>query len=170
MELAKKYLDGQSIPEISAETGIPLSTLRFRFKKMGILRTVAEGVRNASSRGRLGSGNRGKKIVFTEEHKRKISEAKKAHSAINAKGVSLKKSGYMEITKGENKGKREHRAVMENFIGRKLRANEHIHHKNGDKTDNNPVNLQVMTTSEHLSFHAKINTPKRRRSTDGKFE
>mgnify|MGYP005996354357 CR=1 FL=1 len=63
------YLSGMSIPQVSKETGIPLSTLRFRFKKTGILRTRKEGIRLCASEGRLGAGNRGKKRVFSEEWK-----------------------------------------------------------------------------------------------------
>ena len=37
------YLAGDSIPAIHEKTNIPLSTLRFRFKKAGILRSRADG-------------------------------------------------------------------------------------------------------------------------------
>lgn len=43
----------------------------------------------------------------------------------------------------------EHRLVMEAVIGRILRRNEVVHHKNGDRADNRPHNLQLMTKREH---------------------
>ena len=58
------YLSGMSIPQISNETGIAMSTLRFRFKKAGILRSRGDAIRIAAAEGRLGSGLRGKKREF----------------------------------------------------------------------------------------------------------
>ena len=95
------YKSGMSIPEVSAETGIAPSTLRSRLNKAGILRSRADGVRNASKRGRLGSGNRGKNRLFTEEWKRNISKGKMG----KGKGLSKKPNGYIEVTMGENKGR-----------------------------------------------------------------
>ena len=49
---------------------------------------------------------------------------------------------------------KEHRHVMEVHLGRKLRSNEHVHHKNQDIHDNRLDNLEVMSISEHLRTHA----------------
>lgn len=59
----------------------------------------------------------------------------------------------------------EHRLVMEQKLGRFLRNNEIVHHINGNKLDNRPENLEVMTASEHCRLHAN----ERWRSKDGKF-
>jgi HNH endonuclease len=38
---------------------------------------------------------------------------------------------------------REHRIVMERVLGRSLVAGESVHHRNGDRGDNHPENLEL---------------------------
>jgi len=47
-----------------------------------------------------------------------------------------------------------HRAVVEQFIGRKLSRHEFIHHKDGDEKNNDISNLQITNASEHPKLHA----------------
>ena len=47
-----------------------------------------------------------------------------------------------------------HRTVCEEKLGRVLRPDESVHHINGDKLDNRPENLQVMSASAHSRLHA----------------
>ena len=46
-----------------------------------------------------------------------------------------------------------HREIMERRIGRRLKYNEVVHHKNGDTSDNRIENLEMMSRSEHSKVH-----------------
>ena len=51
----------------------------------------------------------------------------------------------------------EHRAVVEDFIGKSLKSGECIHHINMHKKDNKIENLMLFkNNSEHAKFHTKI--------------
>lgn len=47
----------------------------------------------------------------------------------------------------------EHRVVAEQMLGRSLRPGEIVHHIDGNKHNNDPSNLQVMTQSAHIREH-----------------
>lgn len=51
-------------------------------------------------------------------------------------------------------GRHEHRVVAEQMLGRPLRTDEVVHHKDGDGRNNSPDNLEVMTQNEHAKLHS----------------
>lgn len=55
------------------------------------------------------------------------------------------------------KGRHMHRVVVEQTLGRPLQKGEVVHHKDGDKWNNSPDNLEVMTQSEHIKLHLHTN-------------
>ncbi len=67
-------------------------------------------------------------------------------------GRRINAKGYVEIwTPPEQRTKRrhytlEHRLVMEQQLGRPLAASEQVHHKNGNRADNRPENLELWST------------------------
>ncbi len=82
-------------------------------------------------------------------------------------GRHIDKTGYVLIRQPThphaNSGGyvREHRLVMEQMIGRLLDPAEVVHHKNGQKQDNRPENLELFSkNSDHLRHELTGRCPK----------
>lgn len=87
-----------------------------------------------------------------EEYKRLRSEANVRYWDSH-RAPRVQKNGYVTICVG-NKKRYLHRVIMEQIIGRPLLPGEVVHHLNGDKTDNRPENLRLMSDHEHRKQHA----------------
>ena len=55
----------------------------------------------------------------------------------------------------------EHRYVMETHIGRRLDRNEHVHHIDFNKINNDINNLELLSASEHGLINARFTNLKR---------
>lgn len=71
--------------------------------------------------------------------------------AVEARGLSP--HTVTRLIHRNGKKVHEHRWIMEQHIGRKLKTNEHVHHKNGDPLDNRIENLEILDAGEHLRRH-----------------
>lgn len=85
----------------------------------------------------------------------------KNHPNFNG-GVKHRSDGYLRDSRTD---RYIHRLIVEKNIGRKLKSNEHIHHKNGNPSDNRIENLIIMTNSAHR----KLEVEKQNKNKQGQY-
>jgi len=84
---------------------------------------------------------------------------------------TAKQRGNKQRGRGEGKtyrklnGRHEHRIVAEKILGRPLKKGEIVHHKDNNKFNNDPLNLMVMSQSEHIKIHKHDLLAKRKRTS-----
>jgi hypothetical protein len=75
-------------------------------------------------------------------------------------GMYLDDKGYWRYSAGEHRNRRVHRVRMEQHLGRPLRKDEHVHHRDGNKQNNDlhadgKWNLELMDERTHNAVSAK---------------
>jgi hypothetical protein len=64
----------------------------------------------------------------------------------------IDEKGYRRF---KDSGKLVHRWVAENKVGGEIYEGRVVHHRDGDKLNNDPRNLHVMSRSDHSRHHAR---------------
>ena len=167
--LRKLYVEEQfSMHEISKKLGVAVGTVYNYIKLYGIpCRAPHQGFKGKhhteTAKEKIRQKHKGR--TFSKETLLKISKSAKVG------GIGHKKKrtdGYIAIYFPDHPCSSsdgyimEHILVMESLHGRHLHKNECVHHINGNRSDNRKENLQLMTKTEHMSFHMKKRHEKRR--------
>jgi hypothetical protein len=91
----------------------------------------------------------------TEEQKQKMSKALKGKRAWN-RDTKVRKGEYKFITRNKIKKPESHWIWFDNY-GYFPKKNQIMHHKDFNESNNKIENLQLMSRSEHISMHNKLN-------------
>jgi hypothetical protein len=103
-----------------------------------------------------------KNKILSEESKNKMSLSALGGKRAMEKNGNWKggkrhnRQGYVLLTTGGGATKSEHRMIAENILGRKLKRSEHVHHVDGDKSNNTHTNLLICDWGFHRWFHNKM--------------
>lgn len=92
-----------------------------------------------------------------------------SHACANkGRPVNPKTTRYRQIVTDDGRHIGEHRHRVEQATGIRLERNQHVHHKNENKTDNDLSNLEVLPKAEHARRHRLEQIAKGQRLGRGK--
>lgn len=123
-EYLKSICEEKEVSEIAEETGCGRSTVRKYLHKFNL------PVKNSRKGKLVGENNP------------------------SWKGGRYKKpNGYVMVNIAPGEYTREHVLVIEQHIGRKLFRDEVVHHLDGNRSNNQLINLMLLTKKEHDRYH-----------------
>lgn len=160
-QLTEMYLnDKLSSNEIGAKFGIsPVHVIRILISAGVERRPRSENKSLALSRPEVREKMRlsaeGRRLSETAKSKLRLITGSKNANWLG--GMTITKQGYIAFTpspeNGDKAGKLLHVIVAEWLYQRKLKPGEHVHHIDGNKLNNNPENLCILSASEHANIH-----------------
>jgi hypothetical protein len=135
-ELRRLYEQAGSCTALARWLGKPVPTMRSQLVRAGLV-TKRSGYRSPKKVAHAGPDNHNWKGGTYMHSDGYVYELAPTHpDAPKGKGYVL-----------------QHRLVVERQIGRYLLPSEVVHHRNENKQDNRPENLEIATRSRHMRHH-----------------
>lgn len=151
-----------SSEQISNILGVSSANVRRMLRRSNIpLRSRSEAQKLCTNRPET------KKKMSLSATGRKLSEAakeklRKRIGSLNhnyRNGITITTQGYISFTasksNGEHSQKCLHVILAEWKYGRKIKKGEHVHHIDGNKMNNSPDNLVIVSASDHAHIHTE---------------
>lgn len=167
-EFLEKYYvqEKKSMKECADIIGVSVGSIYNYIKKYKIESRPAmtEETKTKISNSLIGKPSKRKGCKCSDETKKKISESRKGkfiHQSKYGGHKKRRKDGYIYVyfpshpMSTKDGYVMEHILVMEENIGRHLKEDEVVHHKNHVRDDNNIENLELMTFKQHAALHMK---------------
>ena len=172
VEIASLYSRGESSTQIAELFGLSGTHVLRILRAAGVvIREASENKRLSHSRPevrqKLSEAATGRALPESAKQTLRERIGSKNHNWVS--GITVSVGGYLQFTtsvaNGEQTGKFLHTIIAEWTIGRKLLPGEVVHHKDRNKLNNDPSNLDVMTASEHAKLHIVSGEFVRKRKT-----
>ena len=116
---------------------------------------MARYSRSYSSRGSYSRGSSGR----SRSSYGRSSSRRRSYRSSSRPSSSLRtrnRNGYSQYyDRSSGNWKYTHRRVAEKKLGGRIRRGNEVHHRDGNKRNNNPSNLSVLSRSAHRSIHRK---------------
>ncbi len=146
------YAAGRSLESVAAESKRGKPAVKKLLLAAGVaIRTLSEANkgkrRTPETRERMREAQR---QIRADPEKSAAKRVKVSRTKLNGSNGTITNKGYRRVLDlRTDKGSiLEHRLVMEAKLGRAMLPHETIHHKNGDKADNEPSNLELWSKSQ----------------------
>jgi hypothetical protein len=85
------------------------------------------------------------------------------HPAESEKPITREYNGYIQFLDKNYKWKFLHRDIAEKKVGGDIWPGRVVHHRNGNKKNNDPSNLRIMREDDHLALHERYRRKRKRR-------
>lgn len=172
LSLKNEYMDGMSINSLANKYGVALSTIHGNLKSVETPMRAARGKKidhqKAAEMYKSGMSTYAIAKIFVCTAAAILYAIKKhgicprppggmkgiLNSAYKG-GIRTRKDGY-NIVRGDSFKLFQHRVKAQKVLGRKLKHNEHVHHVNGNRSDNRNKNLIICTAKYHVQLHIRM--------------
>lgn len=158
--LIKDYQNNLSSSELALKYSCSSTHILRILKANNVsIRCPSEALKLSHSResvkDKLSKSSFNRRLSEKAKNKLRLRVGSKNHNWRN--GLTITKSGYLQFTNsscnGEHRNKLLHIIICEHKYNRKLIKGEHVHHIDGNKLNNNPNNLIILSASEHAKIH-----------------